>query len=122
MSLSGIAEGLGIARKTLQRWRKADPPLALAIDEAFAAYEEKMVDALEQAVVDNKPSDALQIQRILANRFPWKYGSDPRMRDIRAELHPEDAEDEAARQPTTPGGLLDQAIDALLDRRTEPSE
>lgn len=91
LSFESAAAVVGVDRRTLHRWRVADPEFNAQCMRALGEFERGLVGRLHEAAAD-EPSAA---QWLLERRFPWKWSKDPQFRMAQDKDHDEVAESDA---------------------------
>lgn len=120
LSFKGIAGRLGMSQRTFQTRLNEEPELRDNLYEALAVYETKLIEKMQECWQTGAVGDAQGIQTLLARRFPDRHGTDPRLRNVAAEDHPEDQADSPMANHSQ--GRLDDAINAFLDAREAGKE
>jgi hypothetical protein len=116
MSLEGVAHLVRISRATLTKYRAADPTLNQELLGALAEYEQGLLKTVSRAS-KNAPA-ASQARAMLAQRFPQRHGTDPRLRlDVRAaqEGYADDlADPESNVAADTSANVIGRLVERLL--------
>lgn len=105
MSFESAAAVVGVDRRTLHRWRVADPDFNAQCMSKLAEFERGLVGHLKCIAAD-EPSAA---QWLLERRFPWKWSKDPQFRMAQNIDRDELAEPELAESEVDMDALTEAA-------------
>jgi hypothetical protein len=121
--MEAIAHTCGVSRQTLWLARKHDPDFNCDLLRALALYETELVDTMMACLSDPKTAGNASVAKaILAQRFPQRYGSDPRLR-MSAQQAQEGYEDDMNDPKLNPAQDTTAAvIGRLVDRMLTEDE